>query len=202
LTRFRIAPYDHATANEQQEIRVIAGSGGGARRISGLCIPLGFCIQLALAADEPADCAAIESPDERLACFDAAYRSGTEAPPATESEPVDRGAAEPAASVVVPAAAAAGAARVATPSEADFGIEKPKSETEGESMVSGIAAVSRDGYDKLIFELDNGQVWRQTEYKRFLVKPGQVAEIRHGSFGSYKLYIQGKKSWTRVRRSQ
>jgi len=160
---------------------------------------LAFCIHAALAADSTADCAAIESPDERLACFDAAYRSGAESPSATESVPDDSG---PAASVVLPAGAAAGAAQVTTPSEADFGIEKPKSETEGESLVSGIAAVSRDGYDKLIFELDNGQVWRQTEYKRFPVKAGQVAEIRHGSFGSYKLYIQGKKIWTRVRRSQ
>jgi len=181
---------------------VTTGCSIGARRISGICIALAFCVQFALAADDSADCAAIESSDERLACFDAAYGAGAETPPDTASAPVDGGPAEPAAGVVVPAAAAAGAAQVTTPSEADFGIEKPKSETEGESLTSGIAAVKRDGYDKLIFELDNGQVWRQIEYKRFSAKAGQVAEIRHGSFGSYKFYIKGGKNWTRVRRSQ
>jgi len=181
---------------------VITGSGSGARRISGLYIPLAFCIQVALAADAPADCAAIESPDERLACFDAAYRSSAAEPQATETAPVDSGPAESAGDVIVPAAAAAGATQSMSPSEAEFGLQKSRDETEGESLTSGIAAVGKDGYGKAIFELDNGQVWRQTEYKRFPVKVGQVAEIRHGSFGSYKLYIKGKKSWTRVRRAE
>lgn len=176
------------------------GSSGGARRISGICIPLAFCMQAALAADAPEDCAAIESPDARLACFDAAYRSSAPEPEATEAAPVDSGPA--AGEVVVPAAAAAGATQAMSPSEAEFGLQKSRDETEGESLTSGIAAVGKDGYGKLIFELDNGQVWRQTEYKRFLAKAGQVAEIRHGSFSSYKLYIQGKKSWTRVRRAE
>lgn len=149
------------------------------------------------------DCAAIESAEQRLACFDAAYGKSETLPEqietssgaATDSPPGDAG----------PAAAAGAAAATATttpPDEADFGLSKSKTETEGESLVSGIAAVSKDGYDKLIFELENGQVWRQLEYKRFIVKAGDVAEIRHGSFGSYKLYIQGKKTWTRVRRAQ
>ena len=61
---------------------------------------------------------------------------------------------------------------------------------------------AKDGYGKLYFELDNGQVWRQIEYERFPAKTGDVAEIRHGSFGSYKMSIQGKKITTRVRRAQ
>jgi len=97
--------------------------------------------------------------------------------------PAGSGPAESASDVIVPAAAAAGATQAATPSEADFGLQKPREETEGKSLTAGVAAVSRDGYDKLIFELDNGQVWHQVEYKRFPVKAGQVVEIRHGSFG-------------------
>lgn len=174
---------------------------GGIRCIARSCISLVLCTQVSVAADSPADCAAIESPDERLACFDAVYRDVEDAPVTDGSAPVDSGSADSGADVAGPATAAGAAAAVAaSPNEAEFGLEKSRDETEGESLTSGIAAVGKDGYDKLLFELENGQLWRQTEYKRFPARAGQTAVIRHGSFGSYKLYIEGESRWTRVQR--
>ena len=126
----------------------------------------------ALAQGQPVatDCASIEAPDERLACYDAA--AGPE-------------------SVPVPA-----------PQPDDFGLSKSKSETEGESLTGQVVGVWQDAYRKLSIELDNGQVWRQIESKRFSVEVGDVVVIRHGSVGSYKLYVDGEDGWIRVRREE
>jgi hypothetical protein len=160
-----------------------------------LAAVIGLLASAAGAADAE-ECAKISSAQERLDCFDRVFDTGStteSAAPAPAVAPKDAGAA---------AAAAAATAAIAQPAseDADFGRKKTKAELEGEALVSGIAAIGRDAYDRLIFELDNGQIWRQVEYKRFPVEAGQSAEIRHGAFGSYKLYIQGKKRWTRVRR--
>ena len=145
------------------------------------------------------ECATIESASERLACFDAQYGKSKEsvraAPPTGDD--VDKNKSAAAAGT---AAATTAVDKSATSTDDDFGFTKPKQETEGESLTSGISAVSKDAYRRLVFELDNGQVWRQIEYKRFTADAGDVTVIRHGSFGSYKLYIEGTKPWTRVRR--
>lgn len=152
-------------------------------------------IPSAAAEDRPAlECAAIKSAGERLACYDAAY-----AKPQPLAQPQ---AADEVDEVLAPAAAAnaTGASQSAASTDADFGFAKPKQETEGESLTSGISSIDKDAYRRLIFELENGQVWRQIEYKRFDADAGEVAVIRHGSFGSYKFYVEGTKRWTRVRR--
>ena len=134
-------------------------------------VSLTFCARIATGADPAADCAAIEAAEERLACFDAAFQA--EPPPAPE-EPV------PAATGPEPdaGAAAAGAAATAGSAGDDFGVKKSRDETEGSMQVAAISKVGKDGYGKLYFELDNGQVWRQIEYERFPAKAGDVAEIR------------------------
>ena len=137
---------------------------------------------------EEAACLDIASPTERLACYDALHGFGRDA----EVEASASGAVAP----------DAGVAEEAQTDPAEFGFAKTKPETEGESLSSPIAGISKDGYKRLIFELENGQVWRQIEYKRLQVDEGDTAVIRHGSFGSYKLYVGDTKRWTRVRRVQ
>lgn len=165
---------------------------------SGISLVLG--LQPAGGAESAEDCAAIEAADERLACFDRVF--GFDGGAQAEGQLEEPAGAAPARDAAGPTAGVAGSAAVpaVSSSDADFGLDKPKSETEGESLTSGIAAVGKDDYGKLIFELDNGQVWRQTEYKRFRAKEGEKVVIRRGSFGSYKMYIAGEKLWTRVRR--
>ena len=98
--------------------------------------------------------------------------------------------------------AAAGAGEAVGTADDEFGSQKTKQEIEGDSLTSGVAGVDKDAYGKLIVSLENGQIWRQVESKRFMVKVGQVVEIRHGTLGSYKLYVLGGNYWTRVRREQ
>ena len=159
-----------------------------------LAVVLGMLACAAGAADAE-ECANISAAQERLACFDRAFGAEGE----TESAAPAPAAAPEAAGAAAAAAVTATVAQPA-PEDADFGRQKSKAELEGESLTSGLAATGKDAYDRLIFELDNGQIWRQIEYKRFPIDAGEVVEIRHGAFGSYKLYIKGKKRWTRVRR--
>lgn len=159
---------------------------------AGSAVALLFTATGAAGEERVEECARIESADERLACYDAAF--------GVEAEAVQRSAEE----LADESAAAATAAIVVAPNdeldEDDFGFAKEKSETEGESLTSTITGLSKDAYKRMIFELENGQVWRQIEYKRVSVDVGEVAVIRHGSFNSYKLYIGNTKRWTRVRR--
>ncbi len=162
-------------------------------QVTSLGILLASSVQLVLAAEQSADpaavhCTTIQSATERLACYDAVYDVNIPPAATTVIAPVTTKAATPPARIV--------------PDETSFGKKIPRAQQEGESISSVIAELDRDGYNKLIFTLDNGQVWRQTENKRFRVTAGQTAEIRHGSLGSYKLYIKGESRWTRVRRAQ
>ena len=162
---------------------------------TGSALALVFIVTSAVADDRGAACARIESAAERLACYDEAF--------GVEAEEAQRSAEELAAeSAAAAATAAVVVAPNSKPDEDDFGFAKEKSETEGESLTSTIAGLSRDAYKRRIFELENGQVWRQIEYKRVSVDVGEVAVIRHGSFNSYKLYTGNTKRWTRVRRVQ
>jgi hypothetical protein len=170
---------------------------GLTRAVPALAFALAFTVTSAVGEGRAAACARIESTAERLACYDAAF--GVQAD--TQQPTADEVADDP--GVAASAATAAGAAAQSNaPDEADFGFTKPKSETEGESLTSAISGLSKDAYKRLVFELENGQVWRQIEYKRLSVDVGDVAVIRHGSFSSYKLYIGDTKRWTRVRRVQ
>ena len=139
-------------------------------RVMSVLIGAALFAGSANADEQPAttDCAAIESAEERLACYDAEAKTDP----------------------------------VASPQEEDFGLAKPKSETEGESLTGQIVGVWKDAYRKLIIELDNGQIWRQIETKRFSAVVGDVVVIRHGSLGSYKLYVEGEQGWIRVRREE
>lgn len=176
-------------------------------RISGclgtVLLPATMVMHVAIAAGPADECAAIESAQERLACFDAAFGTEVGAPPepAPPSAPVTGAQAAEPASMAAPAS---GTTPSATPGassdDAGFGLDKSMDELEGESLSSNIVSVGKDGFDKLLFELENGQLWRQTEYKYFPVQAGQVAVISHGAMGSYKLYIDGENRWTRVRR--
>jgi len=51
-----------------------------------------------------------------------------------------------------------------------------------------IKSVSRDANQRQVFELDNGQVWHQSERKvDFSVKPGQTVHITRAALGSFWL---------------
>lgn len=178
---------------------------------------------LTAAADQAkgAECAAIDDPTARLACFDAAFprasRASSGQPPApaaaAAAPPAPAAAAAPAAPAAA-AAAAVPAAPAATSGDAGsearkFGLSsKQRAALEGrpvEPVTATTAAVRSvrhlpSGY--LLIGLDNDQVWQQTEYDRSIwLEPGDRVTIRQGSLSSYLLETPGKYS-TRVRRVQ
>ena len=54
---------------------------------------------------------------------------------------------------------------------------------------------------KIVVELDNGQVWRQTDTAKPRVDEGDTVIVRRGSLGSYRMQKLGSKRSMRVTRS-
>ena len=140
-------------------------------------------------------CAGLESPELKLTCFEAIVATG-------------RGSAEPVAEAVhevaEPVASEPSEPPVAAP--ASFGSEhlaREDPETP-EILEATVAEVTRDRYGALIFHLDNGQVWRQTEPRYFpYPKSGEFdVEISTGMMGEYRLQVGGAGRKVRIRRLQ
>ncbi|HXI86963.1 MAG TPA: hypothetical protein VNH64_05860 [Parvularculaceae bacterium] len=161
-----------------------------------------------------ADCPPIKNDKQRLACFDsaAARQFGTTLtaspsaalPRDKSSEPVAEAAdaREPQAEI-----AATPAGDPATNAIDEFGGErfasKAKEQKEELRQIrSQIVRVETVGYKTLVFHLDNGQVWRQTDGGRttfFLRKNGAYyALISRGFMGSYNLTIEGVNGRAKV----
>ncbi|WP_143735738.1 hypothetical protein [Microbulbifer mangrovi] len=70
--------------------------------------------------------------------------------------------------------------------EKQFGQEQKQAVEEApESITATITKVDDGAYGKLIFTLDNGQVWRQTDTKRSILRDGDQISIERGAFGSF-----------------
>jgi len=145
-----------------------------------------------------AACARIARDDARLACYDRVSAGlASRAPAAPTAGPTAGRAAPPT------AAARSDAARPAAMSEAtdDFGLPpKPAPharEPKRREMV--IAEVHRTATGKLVFRMENGQVWRQVESRPMPpVRPGMKATVKKGVLGGYLLRVA--RQTVRVRR--
>src|SRR5690606_19839890 len=170
-------------------------------------------------------CVDLDSPEERFACYErsveAARRERGEAS-APAQEPVRPARAEPAraaAPASQPAAAASGStsrrgARAASEApvaereiplraEADFGKRptRQRDETEREEMRSTIAALRETVPNTYLITLENGQVWRQMEAKRYRMQIGDSVRIYPSRWGaSYRLSVEGINGFVQVER--
>jgi hypothetical protein len=141
------------------------------------------------------ECAALDDPAARLACFDAAFPRASRASPPGPA--------------MAPAAAAAAAATDEPPSEArKFGlstqqrkaIEPKPAQPEMVATTAAVRTVRRLPPGYLLIELDNDQLWQQTEIdSRVWLRPGDRVTIRRAALGSYLLDTPAHFS-TRVRR--
>lgn len=186
--------------------------------LAGLLIPATAAPQSA-AAEGIARCTAIDDDAERLRCFDA-LTSAPEpiiAPPPEAIRPqsaIDSAVevralpqdAEASAPAPVPAPPAASApvrdAPVASDAEDQFGRELVSRDDDPDRLVARIVG-GFDGWSgDTIFELDNGQVWRQAEFGRLKYRGPENPEvtIKKGFFGSYRLSVEGTNRWIRVKR--
>jgi hypothetical protein len=146
-------------------------------------------------------CSAIEDMAERAACFDDAVKAMQQG---GASAPAEAAAtAAPAATVEPPPAEAAPQAPVAE--EPVMQIEKQMdAEDVEEKFVEFTATItnsSKSGLYHFVVELDNGQVWEETDGSRRpgLPKVGQTVRVTEGRLGGYRMKIgsANKLSWVR-----
>jgi hypothetical protein len=92
------------------------------------------------------------------------------------------------------------------PKPADFG--RPAARVpEPAQIVAHVRQVSKTVRGRAIFELDNGQVWRQIDSDDSDIRepaPGAMLKvtIEHGLLDSYNLTIEGRNGLVKVRRIQ
>lgn len=154
------------------------------------------------------NCAEIEQPAERLACYD---KLAGRLPDGTVSEgdaaPGEVGPGAPAPDVILSApsdvTADVSSAEQAKDAEALFGLEhkqKPEEERPYELRLKWTGK-ERDAYGKWVITLDNGQVWRQTDSTRFSFRnPEQWVVVSRGFLGSFFLGEPGRNRQIRVER--
>ena len=156
-----------------------------------------FAVSLSGQAAEPSleICAAIEHQVERLACYDTL--AGRLPPDTSKASDTASSAVDPVApkaDVILPAApAVAPTVSVVEPtpdSEAIFGLEhkqKPEEERPDELRLKWTKK-KKDAYGQWIITLENGQVWHQTDSKRFSFRsPEQWVVVSRGVFGGFFL---------------
>ncbi len=171
-------------------------------------------------------CVELDSPEERFACYERSVeaaqreRSGASSPASRAAEPARTGAARSSgASIDVSRSRAAAAARgpassqaaeeaaivereITLRSEADFG--KPAREREDaarQEMLSTISALRETVPNTYLITLENGQVWRQMEAKRYRLQVGDSVRVYPSRWGSsYRLSVEGLNGFIQVER--
>jgi hypothetical protein len=161
-------------------------------------------------ADELVLCTQHRDDAARLACFDRMARSATAAleagtslgararTPAAATEQAPANAAAP-----TPPAGTEATAAAAPAQEAGFGLEQQRSRTsERTKSIRSRIPGEFFGWDgKTIFELENGQVWRQLDSSRLGMRVVDAeVEISRGILGSFYLSVEGFNRRVRVER--
>jgi hypothetical protein len=155
------------------------------RRVLALCTLGAFAgMAWGQSADEPSPCASVTEDRSRLQCYDA-----------QEAMKAQRRAAAVASPTPAPTAALTPAP--ASPSS-DFGLqgealakkraaEAPKDvPAKPERLVARVKAVTGRGKGEYRIELDNGQLWMETQRTGGdAPEPGETVTIRPGMLGSY-----------------
>lgn len=144
------------------------------------------------------ECAAIDDPVARLACFDAAFPRPSQ-PSAPKPAAAAVAAEKPA---VVPDKPASEAKEFGLSNKQRSALEAKPSEPVVAVTTAGVKTVRKLPSGYLLIGLDNDQVWQQTEIDSLvLVQPGDQVSIRQASMGSFLLVTPSHYS-TRVRRIQ
>jgi hypothetical protein len=152
-------------------------------------------------------CYGITANDARLACYDALVRPAT---------PI---AASPAPAATAPAPAAPPRAETATTAEAplaarseepvtteNFGQQTARIEADAEgeaALVATVTAIDEVEPNKMLITLANGQVWRQSIGKSFLLRENDTVRIVRSPWGeSFRLQKDGKPGYIQVLRQR
>ena len=163
---------------------------------------------------EVSQCLEIESPEERLACFeksvDTAIQQGS-APPAPAPSPATATAPAPTPEAPTPATATAPAPAAATApapaSASDYppiaGSQRAAPAESRPDIVSTIVELRETVPNAYMITLANGQVWRQMRPKIYRLRVGHAVRIYPTHWGtSYRLTVEELRSYIQVERVQ
>ncbi len=143
-----------------------------------------------------AECSAIPDKLDRLICYDnlAASIQGANAETSVKAiAPV---------AVAVPTAAAVSTTVASTAKvENDFGIApKPVQEDVVDKIYLDVESIAEDPYGALKITFTNGQVWKQTESRKFSLKVGDKVYIEKAALGSFLMGTESRNAKVRVKR--
>ena len=153
-------------------------------------------------------CEGMVSQEKKLECFNAVVDGLDRGKPqaAQPDKPKQPPAVAPAAATVpkstsIPVEQAPVAEAVKPESDSDYGLKVKKDKKPKEAAVMAtIVRVWMNHDQRFSVELDNGQQWRETQGTRVgKPKEGASVAISSGSFGSYRMKIDGisRKAWVR-----
>lgn len=148
-------------------------------------------------------CVGITDKLERLVCYDnlaasiqvTTVTNNTTAPIAVA--PVVTPAAAPAAVATAAPVATAAVTNV----EDNFGMEvKRVQENTTDKIYLDVESIAEDAYGALKITFTNGQVWKQTENRKFNLKVGEKVFIEKAALGSFLMGTESRNAKVRVKR--
>ncbi|WP_133182227.1 hypothetical protein [Shewanella decolorationis] len=142
------------------------------------------------------ECSVIPDKLDRLICYDnlAASIQGANAETSVKAiAPV---------AVAVPTSAAVSTTVASTAKvENDFGIApKPVQEDVVDKIYLNVESIAEDAYGALKVTFTNGQVWKQTENRKFNLKVGEKVFIEKAALGSFLMGTESRNAKVRVKR--
>ncbi|WP_394130184.1 hypothetical protein [Shewanella maritima] len=154
---------------------------------------------------------------ERLICFDKVAQSITssqagsvavQSPSVNSNQPVQVASPQVAASQAVPTtqvtspqvAVATSQTKTVAQQQAEFGLKQAPVEAKVEKLYATVTESKKDQYGAFIVTLDNGQVWKQIESRRYKVKQGETVYIEAAALGSFILGTDKRNTTIRVKR--
>ncbi|MCZ6640431.1 MAG: hypothetical protein O7F71_02555 [Gammaproteobacteria bacterium] len=162
-------------------------------------------------AQSAAECAQIENARERLTCFDRIYPrddSATSLPKVT-TEVIPVPGAETPVEQTVESAPEAGQPTAGSSTQQRLPAAEPGSLSKGGllgwdpgvNLTTTIKSVRRKDQQKMVFLLENDEVWLQVSPRRLPIYEGDEVTIKNATIGGYMLRTAGGTT-TRVTRIQ
>ena len=146
-------------------------------------------------------CAATADKLDRLICYDKLAESVKGVTPALASTQ-----AAPATVATIAAPTAVAAAATAPQAQAanivdDFGMEaKRVQENTVDKIYLEVQSITEDPYGAIKVTFTNGQVWKQTDGRKFNLKQGEKVYIEKAALGSFLMGTDERNAKARVKR--
>lgn len=136
-----------------------------------------------------AQCAAMTDKLERLICYDNLAASVQVVSATVATAVIAQGVAAPS-----PAAAASNI-------EDNFGMEAKRAQEDAiDKIYLDVESIAEDPYGALKITFTNGQVWKQTEGRKYNLKAGEKVFIEKAALGSFLMGTENRNAKVRVKR--